>query len=104
MKQTVDRYTFSNEFSRMGRSENFTYEAREALFDYLEDYEEQTGEELELDVIALCCEYQQDTWQDIAVNYSIDIDTGMEDVINYLRDNTEVVDSFEDGTILYATF
>jgi hypothetical protein len=110
MKQTVNKHDFVDAFRVMDRLENFTYEAREALFYYLEQDEEDTGEERELDVIALCCEYQQDTWQDIATNYSIDLsefedeEDKMEAVKSYLEDNTIVIDSFEDGTILYQVF
>ena len=38
---------------------NFTYEGKRALFDYLENLEEDTGTEIELDTIALCCEYSE---------------------------------------------
>ena len=38
---------------------NFSYEGKRALFDYLENYEEETGEEIELDPIALCCDYTE---------------------------------------------
>lgn len=38
---------------------NFTYEGKRALFDYLEQYEEDTGTPVELDKIALCCEYTE---------------------------------------------
>ena len=43
----------------MGRGKQFTYEGLNALFDYLEEYEDGTGETIELDVIALCCEYTE---------------------------------------------
>jgi len=37
----------------MNRKTNFSYEGLEILFEYLEELEESTGEEIELDVIAL---------------------------------------------------
>jgi len=43
----------------MGRGEQFSYEAKNALFDWLEQWEDETGEPVELDVIALCCEYSE---------------------------------------------
>lgn len=73
MKTTVSRYDFERAFVDADRKENFSYEGLSVLFDYLEDYEEQTGEELELDVIALCCDYSEDTAEAIARNYSIDL-------------------------------
>jgi hypothetical protein len=110
MKQTVNNTDFHSAFGYMNRLNNFTYEARNALFDYLEQLEEDTGVEYELDVIALCCTYSQDTWQDIVDNYHIDLDgfdtdeEKIEAVKNYLEDYTTVIDSFDDGTILYAAF
>lgn len=59
MKKTISKYEFIEEFKNMNRENNFSYEGREALFDYLEQYEEETGEEIELDIIAICCEYTE---------------------------------------------
>ena len=55
MKTTVSRYDFERAFVDAGRKDQFSYEGLSVLFDYLEDYEDSTGEELELDVIAFCC-------------------------------------------------
>ena len=38
---------------------NFSYEGKKALFDYIEQYEEDCNTEVELDIIALCCEYNE---------------------------------------------
>lgn len=60
MKQTVTLYDFRDAFSRWETyKNNFTDEALKALFEYIEEYEESTGEEIELDVVALCCEYSE---------------------------------------------
>ena len=59
MKQTVNFGDFSDAFRDMDRMENFSPEGLQALFDYIEGYEEDTGVEIELDVIALCCEYEE---------------------------------------------
>jgi len=114
MKTTINRYQFERAFVDADRKENFSYEALGLLFDYFEDYEEQTGEEIELDVIAICCEYTEDTVQDIARNYSIDLnDANPEDddyedqcrqiVFDYLSDNTNVIGDTADGFV-YAIF
>lgn len=58
MKQTVYRSTFIDAF-QAARPDNFTYAGLCALFDYLEEYEESTGQEIELDVVALCCEFTE---------------------------------------------
>ena len=59
MIQTITKSDFTTAFHRMGRGNNFTYEGLIALYDYLEDYEDSTGEQIELDVIAFCCEYTE---------------------------------------------
>ena len=57
MIDTVTESEFVNRFDKIGRSENFTPWGRVALFDYLEEYEEDTGQQIEFDPIALCCEF-----------------------------------------------
>ena len=59
MIQTISFHKFQAAFTVMGRESQFSYEAQKALFEYLEQYEDETGEQIELDVIALCCEYQE---------------------------------------------
>ena len=114
MKTTVSRYDFERAFADAGRKDQFSYEGLNALFDYLEDYEDSTGEELELDVIALCCDYSEDTVEAIAANYSIDLndaDPEADDyeeqcrqiVFDYLSDRTSVVGDTADGFV-YACF
>lgn len=49
---------FCDSFSEQYQN-NFSYEGKRALFDYLENLEEETGEEIELDPIAFCCEYSE---------------------------------------------
>lgn len=59
MKTTVTSYDFVKAFDDYDRSTKFSRAARFALFDYLEEVEEDTGEEMELDVISLCGEYTE---------------------------------------------
>ena len=54
----------------MDRRENFSYNGLKALYEYFEQYEEDTGAEIELDVIAICCEYTEyETAIEAASNY-----------------------------------
>ena len=108
MKTTVSRYDFERAFVDANRKENFSYEALGLLFDYFEDYEEQTGQEIELDVIAICCDYTEDYPDDIIANYSIDVEGMDEDekidaVRDYLNDNTMLVGETATGFV-YAAF
>ena len=57
--QNVNQSSFIDSFRACGRGERFTYDGKKALFDYLEQFSEDSGEPIELDVIALCCEYAE---------------------------------------------
>ena len=59
MKKTVNFYDFRKEFEEMDKGDNFSYAGLEALFNYFEEYEAATSEEIELDVIAICCEFTE---------------------------------------------
>ena len=59
MFQSITKSDFTSAFHRMNRGEQFSYKGLIALYDYLEQYEEDTGEQIELDVIAICCEYTE---------------------------------------------
>jgi len=62
----INKDEFVQAFDKTDRGNNFTTEAREALFGYLDDFEE----DIELDVIALCCDYTESTTAEILQNYS----------------------------------
>ena len=60
MKQNVSEGMFIDSFKQNEqRKNNFSYDGLRALYDYLEQYENDIGEELEFDLIALCCEYSE---------------------------------------------
>lgn len=58
MKQTINFYQFAEAFESL-RPNNFSREGLIALFDMLEEYEGDTDHEIQLDVIALCCEFTE---------------------------------------------
>ena len=59
MKQTVTSHDFQDAFRDYQRGDNFSYYGLRALYDWLEGYADDTGEEYELDVIALCCDFTE---------------------------------------------
>jgi hypothetical protein len=73
MKTYISQYDFRRAFQEC-RPDNFSYEGLKILFEYLEEYEMDIGEELELDVIGLCCDFSESTFEDIAALYNIEID------------------------------
>ena len=61
--------SFRDEFMVMGRANQFSREAFEALFDYYDQMEEQ----VELDVIAICCEWTEyEDIEDVEEAYSLE--------------------------------
>lgn len=72
MKQTVGFPQFKDEFMRL-RPQNFSLEGLGVLWDYLEQYEQDCGTEIELDVIAICCDFSEDSWETIAKSYDFDL-------------------------------
>ena len=75
MKEEISFCTFCDRFREMNRDNNFSYEGKKALFEFLEEYEEQTGKEIEFDVIALCCDYNEyKNIKEYLENYSSDVD------------------------------
>ena len=86
MKQSVNMYDFERAFKNFER-DNFSYDGLKALFEYLEEYEDSTGEEVELDVIALCCEYAE---YDSLKEYNDDYGTKY-DEIDLIQDDTMLI-------------
>jgi hypothetical protein len=102
MKTTLDLNDFQNAFDRL-RPNNFSYEALGVLFDYLEELDP----DMELDVIALCCDYCEDTLEDIIHSYSIDVEDMDEDdtaeaVRSFLNENTVLVGETVNGFVYAA--
>lgn len=103
-------YQFREAFRLAGREDNFSYEGLEVLFDYLDNLSDDIGEPIELDVIALCCDYYESSIQEIIDNYNIDISDADGDeyeiktiVEEYLQDNTSVCGETSEGFV-YAAF
>lgn len=107
MKTTVTEHDFIQAFNDIGRADQFSREGLAVLFEYLEQYEEETGEEIELDVVALCCDFYEGSYSDIARDYSIDIDSMDEDEIadavrEYLEDEGVLVGEVTGGFVYRA--
>lgn len=110
MKTTVSFYDFRDAFNAHDRLGQFSREGLRVLFEYLTEYEDSTGEEIELDVIALCCDYYEDSWESIAEEYRIDLsacddeEDKMECVLDYLEYRTVIVGEPYEGVFIYGAF
>jgi hypothetical protein len=105
MKKTINQSQFIDEFHMVGRGKQFSFDALELLYDFLEEY----NPDMELDVVAICCEFEESTIEEIAENYSIPI-AGLtsrgkkEAIFEFLDNHTIVVGETDKGTIVYQQF
>lgn len=109
MKETVTESRFIEAFKQT-RPNQFSRAALIALFDYLDNLESELGEETELDVIALSCEWTEYAdaieaaeaygWEapEIPEGEERD-DTSDRKALEFLHDNTHVVE-FEGGVLV----
>ena len=80
MKQTVTEDDFIRAFDDYDRSDNFTVGARRAIFEHIENLEDDMGEEIEFCVISICCEYSEYADEDeIREAYGLEEDDEIED-------------------------
>jgi hypothetical protein len=100
--QTLNKHQFIDSFKSWDTYANhFSYEGLSELFDYLETFE---SEPVELDVVALCCDFMESDVATIQHDYELTEDTTFDEVLEYLQNNTIVVGVTEQKTIVYYTF
>lgn len=103
----INESSFRDAFHRAGRGDQFSYDALGVLFEYLD--ESSHGKQYELDVIAICCDFAEDTPESIAEQYSIDIE-GLDDdeivrtVIEHLNTETLYIGQTADCNLIYLQF
>jgi hypothetical protein len=111
MKQTLNKDQFRFAFDQV-RPNQFSYEALGMLFDYLEECDE----DMELDVIAICCDFTEGDFQEVANELDDDEDElaqeceGLDEdetaqlIAEKLEDKTTVLGVTSSNTIVYANF
>ncbi len=101
MKRTMSEVDFTEAFqTNETRRNQFTYEALQKLFAHYESVEEETGDQIEFDMIAICCEWiEYSSFQAIKEDYSSYDFKSIEEVEDY----TTVLKT-EAGTILIMEF
>jgi len=87
-----------------GRHDQFSYEGMELLFDFLEECDP----DMELDVIALCCDYSENSPEAIIEAYGIESDDedesdAAEAATAYLESNSTIIGTTSTGSIVYAS-
>ena len=94
--QTVNESDFIRAFDDRGRGDNFSPEARRALFELYDDLSDDMDNKIELDVIGICCDWSEHTADELIseFGYMIDIPDGTDEdseefpeLVEYLQDN-----------------
>ena len=70
----VNEWNFRNAFKE-SRPDNFSLEGLYTLYNYLNDLSEDIGEDIQLDVISICCDFTEYESLEEALNQYDDINT-----------------------------
>lgn len=110
--KTVSKWEFISDFYRSEYKDNFTENGLVILFDYLEELSECTGENIELNLCAIACDFSEDGYETIRMNYRLDLEIDFSDmdadetreaIIEYLQENTTVC-GYNDETVVFSAF
>ena len=97
MIDTITQDTFTDAMTQKGFG--FSYEGANALFDYLEDLENDTETKINFDPIAFRCEYDEyESLKEVQENYQ-DIKS-----LDDLRDNTTVIEIPETKRLIIQAY
>ena len=99
MIQTINESDFTTAFHRAGRGDQFTHKGLIALYDDLIIYEESSGDPIELDVIALCCDYAEyESLKDFQEDYGDDYESideiGQATTVIMIDDTSFIIQAF----------
>lgn len=108
MFTTITFSDFCDAFRAHDRQDQFSYQGKRALFDFLEDYEDQTGEAYELDVVGLCCDYVEMSTDEVMRCYDVGLLDEEEDIddqiTEWLSQATMLVSSYRVNGETYHLF
>ena len=69
IKTELTRSAFMDDL-RSDEFANWTYSGASALYDYLQDLSDDTGQDIEFDRVAIRCDYTESTVEELADDYS----------------------------------
>jgi UDP-N-acetylglucosamine transferase subunit ALG13 len=114
MFKAINFSDFCDSFESI-RPDNFSYDGLRVLFDYFDaEYDN-----VELDVIAICCEFNEASADEIIEDYGLDGfrekngrfddwrvygDRENEKIMDYLHENSIVIGECNNGNIVYMAF
>ena len=85
MKQTIDIYRFREAFQQMGRGKQFSYEAIGMIYEHYDEFPE-----MELDIIAICCEWSEYDWNELVNCYDHLSTMTKSEGLEWMQDNTVI--------------
>lgn len=97
MKKTINESEFIDGFTKIGREDNFTREARRELYNWYTYLEDGLDEEIEYDPIAICCD-----WTEWESEEELIEEWGVESIEELEQDTTVI--KLENGNILMMNY
>lgn len=112
--QTIDSSDLYHLACRMDRGDQFGYKGWGLIGEHLEELSDSIGENIEIDIVGICCEYSKaDDADDAYTQLQIDIDQvdweemsddeKLEEIRSYLENETCVV-CCKDDLIIWQAF
>ena len=101
MYTSVTKDNFRNTFLMSDYKNKFSYKGLTALYDYFEELEDDIGQTIEFDLIAIACEYSELTIDELRDNYFIDKNI---DVIEYLQEHTQVIEIEDSDRVIIQDY
>ena len=105
--QTINSASaFRQAFYAYERQDQFSYTALSEIFDYLNDM----GDDVELDVIGICCDFAECTIDEFVRDYGVDVSDCNDEkqhgeaVENYLQNSGGWYSWVDDETIVFSVF
>jgi hypothetical protein len=102
MYETVNLFGFINAFKKV-RPNNFTLEALELIYEFLTTYEDDTNIEVELDVIAICCDFTEMKQNEVLESYPI-LSKNENGIIDFLTEKTLFLGITSDKNYVFQSF
>lgn len=93
LTQTVTETNFRDAFYASDRGDSFSYEGIRDLYNYFEE----DCENVTLDVIAICCEYSEQSLDDILASYTLTDRLDYDDDADYYE---AAIEALHDSTIV----
>ena len=99
--QTIDNASqFRDAMRASGRGDQFSYQALGLLFDYFDECEQPT----EFDAVAICCEFVEMDEDEVRDQYSLDSDADVDQITEYLNENTTLIGVTDSGSFVFIQF